>query len=125
MDDYLEIYRPLITGAQSHVGLWASMKGGTMTGEALYDRVIKHTKEAFGKPINLHLFRSIVATTIAIDNPKYVRHAASMLGHSDFRTTEQYYIQANALEAARNYHEGIAALKNRLQNTTATSAKGD
>lgn len=52
MDAYLKTWRPRICRADTHVGLWASAKGVPMSGEAIYDRVRKHTREAFDHPIN-------------------------------------------------------------------------
>jgi len=99
LERYLDVYRPMIPGAKEHLGLWASMKGGPMTGEALYERICRHTKAAFGKPVNPHLFRDCVATTIAIEDPVNVQIAADLLGHSSLEFTSKYYIQAETVEA--------------------------
>ena len=76
-----------------------------MTEIAIYDRICKHTKEAFGAAINPHLFRDAAATTLAIEDPEHVRVAAPLLGHRTFATTEKYYQQAKSLEAHRVYVE--------------------
>jgi len=110
-DRYLAIHRPNTTGSDHHDGLWASMKGRPMTEEALYERICIHTKAAFGHSINPHLFRDIAATTIAIEDPRNVRIASDLLGHSDPSMTERFYIQAETVEASKRHQDVILALR--------------
>jgi integrase/recombinase XerD len=110
---YLSLHRPYLStlcGRWSKpidCALWVSSDGSPMTENAIYDRIRKHTKEAFGVAINPHLFRDAATTTLAIADPKNVRVAAPLLGHRTFTTTERYYQQAKSYEAHREY---IAAL---------------
>jgi integrase len=83
--------------------LWVSSDGSPMTQISIYDRIRKHTAEAFGVAINPHLFRDAAATTLAIADPEHVRVAAPLLGHRTFTTTERHYQQAKTLEAHRAY----------------------
>ena len=85
---------------------------------ALYDIIRKRTREAFGKSLNPHLFRNAAATTLAIHDPAHVRLAAPLLGHRDFATTEQYYLQAHSLEAHRNFTDAVAELRDNLSPET-------
>ena len=114
VESYLTAHRPNIFGAGSHQGLWASAKGRPMTEEAIYERVCLHTRDAFGRSINPHLFRDCLATEIAIEDPVNVRIAADMLGHISLETTERYYIQAASLEIGRKHQAGIVAMRERL-----------
>jgi integrase len=66
-------------------------------------RLVLHTARAFCRPINPHLFRDCVATSIAIHDPKNVRMAATILGHQTFAVTERHYNLARTLEAGRSY----------------------
>ena len=84
-----------------------------MTEMAIYDRVRLRTNEEFGKPMSIHNFRHAAATTMAIADPEHVRIAAPLLGHRTFSTTEQYYQQAQTLEAHREYVETIFKSKNK------------
>jgi len=59
--------------------------------------------------INPHLFRDCAATTIADEDPNRVRMSAPVLGHTDFRTTEAYYIAANTRVAGAAHHDLIRA----------------
>jgi integrase/recombinase XerD len=110
---YLTIHRPHLSsllGRRSKPidgALWVSSLGSPMTEMAIYHRIRKHTREAFGVAINPHLFRDAAATTLAIADPENVRVAAPLLGHRTFTTTERYYQQAKSFEAHRQY---IAAL---------------
>jgi len=119
-DRYLAIHRPNITGSDRHDGLWASMKGRPMTEEAIYDRICLHTKAAFGHSINPHLFRDIAATTIAIEDPKNVRIAAALLGHSDPSMTERFYIQAETVEASKRHQDVILAMREEIRSRAKT-----
>ncbi len=106
---YLSTHRPLLAGLSGRwtqpVGdlLWVSSDGSPMTEMAIYDRIRLHTKDAFGEPLNPHLFRDAAATTLAIADPEHVRVAAPLLGHRSFATTEKYYQQATAMQAHRAY----------------------
>ena len=106
---YLTIHRPLLSSLVGRWSkpidgaLWVSSDGSPMTEMAIYLRVCKHTREAFGAAVNPHLFRDAAATTLAIADPENVRVAAPLLGHRTFSTTERYYQQAKSFEAHRQY----------------------
>lgn len=115
VERYLAEVRPRFSGADRHDGLWASCKAGPMHEEAVYECVRARTRRAFGRPINLHLFRDCAATTIATRDPANVRIAGPLLTHSDLRTTHKYYIQAGQLQAVRELHAALAALSDSLR----------
>jgi integrase/recombinase XerD len=77
--------------------------------------VKRHTKEAFGAPINLHLFRDCAATGIAIAAPERIEIVTAILGHTTIKTSERHYNQARSIEAGRRYHQTIAALRSRAE----------
>lgn len=110
---YLAIHRPILavqTGRWSKPvddALWVSSHGSAMTQMAFYDRVRRHTREAFGVAINPHLFRDAAATTLAIADPGRVRVAAPLLGHRNLSTTERYYQQARTYEAHAVYIDAL------------------
>ena len=88
--------------------LWLSSRGNPMPANTVYERLTTITRSKFGHSITPHLFRDCAATSIAIDDPAHVRIAGKLLGHSRFRTTERYYIQAQSFEASRKYQRVIA-----------------
>jgi integrase/recombinase XerD len=106
---YLDLHRPFLASLPGRWSrpidnaLWVSSDGSPMTEMAIYDRIRKHTEDAFGVAINPHLFRDAAATTLAIADPEHVRVAAPLLGHRTFTTTERHYQQAKTLEAHRAY----------------------
>ena len=91
--------------------LWPTQRGTTSTDIHIYNIIVAHTRTAFGQPVNPHLFRDAVATTIALDCPEQVRIAARLLGHRSFATTERYYNLARASEAAIAWHETLARIR--------------
>lgn len=116
LDEYLQIYRPYLmsrtgrwTKPVTHE-LWVSKDGSPMTQIAIYDRIRLRTGEAFGTPMNPHLFRDAAATLMAIADPAHVRIAAPLLGHRTFTTTERYYQQAMSMEAHRDFVDVICTL---------------
>jgi hypothetical protein len=109
LDRYVAHYRQILkvrTGRWSkplESALWASKDGSPMTQMAIYDRIRARTKEAFGEPVNPHLFRDAAATTLAVADPEHVRVAAPLLGHRTFATTERHYLHAQAHIAHKSY----------------------
>ena len=85
-----------------------------MKSRTIYGRITTVTKRAFGVSINPHLFRDCAVTTVAIDDPEHIGIAAPLLGHTDPRTTEKHYIQANALVAGRRLRKSVDALRKKL-----------
>lgn len=116
IDRYLAVRRH-IPGAGDHDGLWASAKGCALTGSGIYDRVCRHTREAFGFAVNLHLFRGSATSTIATRDPEHILVARDLLGHSSFRTTERFYIQAQQIDAGRRYQDILQADRRRVTGT--------
>ncbi len=114
---YLAEIRPMFPKAHSHDGLWASAKGGPLSDAALYDQVCKRTRAAFGRPINLHLFRDIAATEIAYRDPARIGIARDLLGHSDLRAVDRHYNQASQVQAGRAYHRALLVERHDLAQT--------
>jgi integrase len=117
LEIYLNEHRPLLTKRVGRwtrpVGnaLWVSSDGSPMRQRALYDMIVARTVEAFGKPINPHLFRDCAATSIAIEDPVHVRIASQILGHRSVASTERYYNQAQTIDAARRYQDFLIQLR--------------
>jgi integrase len=101
IDRYLAEFRGAIPGATEHNGLWPSNKGRPMDGGAIYARVRQRTRDTLGFPVNLHRFRHAAATLWSVSDPKNVRGAKDLLGHSSFRTTEKHYVMAQSRLAGR------------------------
>jgi integrase len=114
VERYLAEFRPRFPAAEDHEGLWASAKGCPITEGTLYVAVRARTKAAFGKAINLHLFRDIAATQIAYSAPASIGIARDLLGHGDLRSIDRHYNQASQIEAGRAYQGALLADRSEL-----------
>ena len=114
---YLDGYRPILCRLRNRwtrpvgAALWVSTHGSPMGQTAVYEAIVGRTTMAFGQSVNPHLFRDCAATSIAIDDPAHVRIASQILGHRSAATTERYYNQAQAIEAARRYQDFLVTLR--------------
>ena len=115
LNSYLQEVRPKFSGADRHDGLWASTKGRPLTPAAIARIITERTREAFGRPVNPHLFRHCAATTIAIIEPGRIGVARDLLGHSTQATTNAYYNKARSIDASRLYAGIVAGLTPRLR----------
>lgn len=97
--------------------LWISSHGSPMTQTAMYDRVSRLTKAAFGESISPHRFRDMAASTIASHAPEYIHAAAPLLGHATLRTTEKYYRQARAQEGQKRYVSTLQNIRRKVNET--------
>mgnify|MGYP001223689312 CR=1 FL=1 len=111
IDHYISEVRPQLLPDSDTNRLWITKYGKPMKDKTIYDRITKTTKRVFGVAINPHLFRDCAVTSVAIEDPKHIGIAAPILGHTDPRTTEEHYIQANALVAGRRLRNSVDTLK--------------
>ena len=91
--------------------LWVSKTGSPMSREAIYHCITTRTCHILGRPINPHLFRDCVATSIAIEDPTHIDIASGLLGHHTPATTEMYYNQARGVEASRRLQTFLLSLR--------------
>jgi integrase/recombinase XerD len=104
LEHYLKHYRPELAGNRYRGDrLWISYRFGPQAAHTLRMNLMRHTEAAFGRPVNPHLFRDCVATSIAIHDPESVRMAATVLGHRTFATTERHYNLSRTLDSGRSY----------------------
>ena len=90
-----------------------------MSGSAIFQRVTKRTKAAFGHPIGLHLFRHCAATSIAIEQPQDVLITKDLLGHWSYSVAESYYNLAQQVDAGRRYQAVLTDLRLELEQEIA------
>jgi integrase/recombinase XerD len=123
VEGYLTRYRPVLVQYarprkrrlfhEAGDRLWISNVGSAMSEGAIYGRVTKLTAVRFGHKINLHLFRDVVATSIAVEQSAHVQITPSLLGHATLATSEKHYNHARSLEATRQYQKHVLALRHR------------
>jgi integrase/recombinase XerD len=110
LERYLFHYRDLLAAGSYHGDrLWLGYRFTPQSQHTLQLAVARITQQAFGKPINPHLFRDCAATSIAILDPSAVRIGAAVLGHGNFASTEKHYNLACSLQAGRAYGDLIRA----------------
>jgi integrase len=113
LDHYQRAIRPRLLGQGDTDALWVSMRGTALSASAIHYQMIKITRRLFGHPINPHLVRDCVLTSLAIGAPKNVRAGARLLGHQDLRTGETHYNHATAASAGRQHFKVINDLRRR------------
>jgi integrase/recombinase XerD len=117
VDAYLREHRPVLCLRRgrwvSPVGnaLWVSADGSPMRDRSTHQMIVEQTKAAFGHPVNPHLFRDCVATSVAVDDPNHFGIAARLLGHRNQATTERYYDLARSIDAIRRHQELIIGIR--------------
>jgi integrase/recombinase XerD len=109
IDVYVQRLRGRIKGAQAHDGMWPSESSAPMSYDRIYKTVVNRTKAAFGFPVRPHDFRTAAGTLWSIADPRNVRGVRDLLGHANFRTTEQFYIKAQSRVAGRTLAGAVKA----------------
>lgn len=113
LEEWLVVHRPLLA---QHIGrwhldagqaLWLSHDGSPLTHASIYCAITKRTRQAFGHPVNPHLFRDCAATTLGIVDPAHIHAAAPLLGHASLATTQAYYQQAEMYHAVGRYQDAV------------------
>jgi integrase len=64
-----------------------------------------------GQIVNPHLFRKIPPTELAIRDPEHVGIARPLLGHADYRVTQEYYNLGRAVDAAGQYNAVVESIR--------------
>jgi integrase/recombinase XerD len=104
---YLTYWRPRLAPpgmAELSFALWLSDQGRAMSRSRTNTMINRRTAAAFGLPVNPHLFRDALATTIAVHRPEEVHIVSRLLGHNAIATVERFYNQARQVDAARHWH---------------------
>ena len=127
IDHYLAVHRPVLASRHgrwwraAEDALWLSAHGSPMTEIALYDRVVRITQAALGRPLSPHLFRDSAATSVAIDDPDHVHIATPLLGHRSLATTERHYNQARGRQAVLRWQDHVRALRRQSSSGNAAA----
>ena len=103
---YLDVVRPALLGRAQHDALWINGKGGSWTAKGIQHRVVKRTRDRFGRGIGPHRFRHAVATGAALRDPGHPGVGAGVLGISK-EVVLEHYNRAGQIGAAMRYDELI------------------
>lgn len=110
MDHYLRVERRTFLARGSGEPtrhLWISRWGTPMGEAAIRTQIEKRTNEAFGKHVWPHLFRTIAATGFVDYAPESIMMVADLLGHTNMRTSEKYYILGNGARAHKKVQDTL------------------
>ena len=115
IERYLDYYRPLLVRRSpapvAGASFWISDGGRPLTAKDVGQRISAVTKRELGRGVNPHLFRKIVPTELAIRDPEHVGIAQPLLGHADYRTTQQAYNLSRTIDAASQHNALIKSLR--------------
>lgn len=112
IERYIELYRPVLLGRRPDPEgtLFISALGRPIYPHAMSHEIGKVTQAAFGRRITTHEFRHAAASSIAKEDPAHVGIVPSILGHSDYRTSEGYYIFADEYVAFHSLDRAMEKL---------------
>jgi integrase/recombinase XerD len=109
---YLARFRPVLAartdGRSTSDSLWLSSRGGPLTKGGVTLVVRRRSLQRFGVSMGPHLFRHIIATTVAERAPGQIGHVPAILGHQSYDASERNYVHARAAEAVRALDDAIA-----------------
>lgn len=113
IERHIEFYRPaLLLGKPDDATMFISTLGNPIAPHNFSDEVGKVCEAALGRRVTMHAFRHAAGTSIAKEDPAHIGIVQTILGHSDFRTSESYYIHAEEHAAFRS----LDAALNRIMN---------
>lgn len=102
LDFYLRVHRKYLiefSGAADSPALWISRWGTPMKSAAIRQQIEVRTRDAFGRHVWPHLFRTIAATAIVDHVPEKATVIPDLLGHADLATGKRHYILSSAATA--------------------------
>jgi integrase len=105
VDRYVKHHRLVLARSQQvPKGLWlSSTDGRPMYWKSVGTLVSKLTLKTVGVDVSPHLFRTSAASTSAVHAGAQPHLASAVLGHTDFRVTEENYNRATSMTAAQAY----------------------
>lgn len=113
IERYLGHWRPQLAGpvvATGSTWLWLSREGTRLSHNHAHFRICRHTAAAFGQPVNPHLFRDALATTVAVRRPELIGIVTPLLGHHSIATAQRHYNRAGMTSAAEAWHDVLDQL---------------
>jgi site-specific recombinase XerD len=109
IERYIQIYRPrLLQGKpDEHNILFISALGNPITPHNLSDEIGKTIASLLGRRVTTHPFRHAAASSISKEDPDHVGIIPSVLGHSGYRVSEEFYILAEEWAAFNRLDEAL------------------
>jgi len=112
IERYIQLYRPrlLLGKPGDHNVLFISAMGNPITPHNLSDEIGKTISSLLGRRVTAHAFRHAAGSSIAREDPDHVGIVPSILGHTDYKTSEDYYIVADEMAAFGRFNTAIDRL---------------
>jgi integrase/recombinase XerD len=113
LERYLQIWRPQLASPDRVVrsrALWLTDQGRAISETHAHLRITRHTARAFGHPVNPHMFRDALATTIALTRPDKIGIVTPLLGHRSLASAQRSYNLASMATAAAAWHDALNEL---------------
>lgn len=111
IDRYLAEIRPALLRGHVSDAFWISTYRTSLSEQSIYMKICAATQEELGIKLNPHLFRDVLATGIATEDPEHVAITPGLLGHADPRTAERHYTHARAITASRRYNAVVLPMR--------------
>ena len=114
---YLDWVRPVLAagpygkGRATNNHLWLTHLGSPLKSWGFYRAITAVTEARFGHPVNPHLFRDCLATTIANEDPDNVQLIKFALGHLRSTIADKYYIHAQSNLALTRIQKHVLELR--------------
>jgi integrase/recombinase XerD len=118
-EHYQQFVRPYLALGNGQQGdraqgmFWLSGTGTPLSRHALYSIIRKRTSERFGQPVNPHLFRDCIATSIANEWSDLIWTIPHLLGHWNSETSEAVYIHSRGVPEQAVFSEHVRNLRQR------------
>jgi integrase/recombinase XerD len=122
LEFYMDVVRPALARDRPQRGLtkrvrnprhwlWISQKGNSLSRSAFYDLIIRRTMAAFGRPLNPHLFRDCLATTLSSPTAGLAWTSRHLLGHRGPHTSELCYNRIRGAGCAAKFLAHVESLR--------------
>ena len=95
--------------------LWLSATGHPCTANDIGIRIRIVTQRELGRVLNMHLFRKLPPTELAIHDPTHIGIAQVLLDHTDYRMTQQAYNLGRAIDAARWHQSLVRSIRDEIR----------
>jgi integrase len=113
---WLTYWRLMLLKDLHENAFWLGIRGEPFGPRGIYQAITQTTEAAFGVAINPHLFRDIAVSWVVDMDPAAAGITAPVLGHTNPKTTEEHYMQANQALAGDRYSQSVNAVRERLLN---------
>jgi site-specific recombinase XerD len=112
IERYIRVHRPVLFLSKPDADgtLFISALGNPIFPHSISSEIGKLTYAFFGRRICTHEFRHATGSSIAKEDPEHVGIAPTVLGHTDFSTSESYYIFAKEHAAFLRLEQALEKL---------------